>query len=289
MGLIGIIFQILFVNILSLTNPDLLSNINLLSILSSFCNYILPIPIFIYLMRKLECQKIRKDRLGIERLAIYVSVSFTLIFFGNLIGISITSIISSFTHNSIANPVENLVNSTNIILNIFLISFIGPIFEELFFRKLLIDRTVTYGAKVSIITSATLFAFFHGNLNQFFYAFLLGGFLAYVYLETGRIIYPIIIHMFVNLMGSVVSLFCKSRIIAITEGAFAFTDVIIVLIYLIIMSSLIFTGIMGLLHYRKNKLLKSKMPISLKTVFLNYGMICFILFFTFLIINQMIY
>ncbi len=288
MGLTAILFQILIINIIYFINSDLINNINFLSILSSFCNYILPLPIFIYLMRKLDSQKIKKERLGIKKFIIYLSISFTLILFGNLIGVFITSLILLVTNNTIVNPVENLINSTDILLNVVLISFIGPIFEELFFRKLLIDRTIKYGAKASIITSAILFAFFHGNLSQFFYTFLLGGFLAYVYIKTGRIIYPIIIHMVLNLMGSVVSLLSDGSLTAIMNSAFTITEVITVLIYTILILTLLLIGTFNLLHYKKDELLKEKMQIPLKTIFLNYGMVCFILFFTFLIINQIV-
>lgn len=61
-------------------------------------------------------------------------------------------------------------------MNLALISIIGPIFEEILFRKILIDKTIKYGARISIIISALLFGLFHGNVNQFFYAFLMGGF-----------------------------------------------------------------------------------------------------------------
>ena len=125
---------------------------------------------------------------------------------GNLIGIILTTIIGGAIQSEISNPVENLINSTNIWLNLALISIIGPIFEEILFRKILIDKTIKYGARISIIISALLFGLFHGNVNQFFYAFLMGGFFAYVYIKTGKIIYPIILHLIVNLMGSVISL-----------------------------------------------------------------------------------
>ena len=136
MGLTAILVQILIINVIYFMNIDLINDINFLSVLSSFCNYILPLPIFIYMMRKLDTQKIKKERLGIKKFIIYISISFTLILFGNLIGVLITSLISLFTSNTIVNPVENLVNSTDILLNVVLISLIGPIFEELFFRKL---------------------------------------------------------------------------------------------------------------------------------------------------------
>ncbi|WP_405305352.1 CPBP family intramembrane glutamic endopeptidase [Methanobrevibacter sp.] len=287
MGLIAIVFQIILVNILAYTNMDLLNDINFLAVLSSFCNYVIPLPIFIYLMGKLDSQEIKKERLGIQKLIIYVSVGFTITLFGNVFGIIITSIISQFIGNAVANPVHDLVNSTDILLNIILICLIGPIFEELIFRKLLIDRTIKYGAKASIIISAVLFAFFHGNLNQFCYTLLFGGLLAYVYIKTGQIIYPIILHIIANLMGSVVTLFFSASATAIISWSFSVTDIIIVTIYFIVTLLLFLIGCFKLIYCDKTEFLK-KMPIPLKTIFLNYGMVCFILFFTFVIIQQIV-
>ena len=111
---------------------------------------------------------------------------------GNLVGLGITALIGNTMTSDITNPIEHMIQNTNIYVNLILTSLLAPIFEELFFRKLLIDRTVKYGAKLSILLSALLFALFHGNLSQFFYAFLIGAFFAYIYIKTGKIIYSII-------------------------------------------------------------------------------------------------
>ena len=47
----------------------------------------------------------------------------------------------------------------------------APILEEYIFRKLIVDRTVKYGQGVAVVLSGLMFGLFHGNLNQFAYAF----------------------------------------------------------------------------------------------------------------------
>lgn len=291
-GLLALIFQIILVNILGFYDDKLLGNVDVLSILSGICNYILPLPIFIYLMRKIESKTLEKENINFKKFIIYIAISLTLMWIGNIAGLLITSLLSAATHSDISNPVVELINSSNIILNLLLISIIGPVFEELLFRKILIDRTIKYGAKVSIILSALLFAFFHGNINQFFYAFLIGGFFAYVYIKTGKIKYSIALHIILNLMGSVVSLFVGEAGQAIAQNSFNMFDLGIVLIYFIVIIIAFLIGIYELVNYKKAKFNGAKTEIylknPLKTVILNPGMIFFMIFFICEIIYQLL-
>lgn len=292
-GISALIFQILIVNICGAINTNILDDFNILVILTSICNYVLPFPIFYYLMKKIEAEKLEKQSLGIKTFLIYLSITFTLMWIGNITGLIITALIGGIAQTDITNPVQNLINSSDIMLNLALVSIIGPIFEEILFRKLLIDRTIRYGAKVSIILSAIIFAFFHGNLNQFFYAFLMGGFFAYVYIKTGKITYTIALHIIVNLMGSVVSLFVTGSAQNIINGTSGIMDLSIVLIYAIIMISAFLIGLISLIHYKKAKFNGQKTKIVLtqpfRTMILNYGMIFFMIFFILEIIYQLLF
>lgn len=291
-GLVSLIIQIIVINIIGGVNHNILSDINILAIISSICNYILPFPLFFYLMRKIEKQNLEKQALSLKKFLLYLAITFTLMWIGNLVGVTVTSLIGNLFQIDISNPVEYLINSSDIWLNLLLISIIGPIFEEIFFRKFLIDRTIKYGARVSIILSAVIFGFFHGNISQLFYAFLLGGFFAYVYIKTGKIIYTIALHIIVNLMGSVVSLFVSESINALTANTYGTIDLLIIILYFLIIVSALFAGILSLLMFRKGKFNGSKTQIALKhplrTSLLNPGMICFILFYILIIVYTLI-
>ena len=288
LGATALVCQIIIFNILNVTNPEYIADINILSGLSSICNYILPFPIFYLLMKQLDEVKIEKNGVNAKTFLIYVSITLTLMWIGNLIGLAITMLLSGAIQTEIANPVQELINSADIWFNLLIISIVAPIFEEIFFRKLLIDRTIKYGAKVSIVLSAVIFAFFHGNLNQFFYAFLMGGFFAYVYIKTGKITYTIILHAIVNFMGSVVSVIISNSAMNLQSG-FNPIDEAIILIYFIVIFIFIVLGFYGLSKFKKAKLNGEKTEIELKnpirTALLNYGMIIFMLFF----IGEMIY
>lgn len=282
LGLSALIFQIILVNIIYHANITPLYDYNLFTILTAVCNYILPLPIFLYMMKKLERERIDRQSIGIATLIKYIAITFTLMWAGNIIGLIITSLLGGVMQGGIENPVETLINSSDIMINLLLISIIGPIFEELIFRKVLVDRTIKYGARVSIILSAIIFGFFHGNLNQFFYAFLMGGFFAYVYIKTGKIIYSIILHITVNLMGSVVSIFVAQSAETLAAGSIDPVSVIIIGVYAIIFVVSMFIGSYSLANYKKSKFNGAKTKINLKhplkTMLLNYGMILFILF-----------
>ena len=291
-GVASLIIQIIVINIIGFTNHNILNNFNVLTIISGICNYILPFPVLFFLMRKIEKQELENESLSIKKFLLYLAITFTLMWIGNMIGLGITSAIGSLFQTEITNPVQKLIDSTDIWLNLILVSALGPIFEEIFFRKFLIDRTIKYGARVSIILSAVIFGFFHGNLSQFFYAFLLGGFFAYVYIRTGKIIYTITLHIIVNLMGSVISLFVVQSVQAFISNTGTTMDLMIIVIYILVMLAAFFVGLLGLLSYKKGKFNGSKTQIALKhplkTSLLNAGMILFILFYVLIIIYSLI-
>lgn len=291
-GIASIIIQVIIINILGLLNSNLIYDFNSLTIISAICNYILPFPILIYLMGKIDSQTPEKNTLTVKRFITYIAVTLTLMWAGNIIGLAITALISFITPFEVSNPVQTLINSSDIWLNLMLISIIGPIFEEIFFRKLLIDRTIKYGAKISILVSALLFGLFHGNLNQFFYAFLIGGFFAYVYIRTGNIKYTILLHIIVNLMGSVVSLFVVSGVEHITSGAMQPLDIAIVVLYIMIIFASFLIGIIKLSGFKNVRIAELPGKIILKepvkTIILNPGMILFIGFNIALMIRQII-
>ena len=285
----SLIITIIIANIIAATKPEIINNINISTVISAICNYILPLPILIHLMNKIKSTRPEIHKINIKTFLKYLCITITLMWIGNLTGTIITTILGGAIQSDISNPIQNLINSTDIWLNLLLISIIGPIFEEFFFRKLLIDRTIVYGAKVSIILSAVIFGLVHGNLNQFFYSALIGGFLGYVYIKTGRITYTIALHMIINLIGSVVSLSLNNSISSLSTGTINPIALIFVISYFTMLIISLFIGISSIWDYKKAKFNGEKTEINLKnplkTVFLNTGMICFVLFF---IINRIL-
>ena len=284
-GVFAIIMQIIIINIIGFANPIILNDINLTSIIASVCNYILPLPIFLYLMNKLEKQEIHSNKLTIKKFIVYIAISLTLMWIGNLIGLTITEILGNLIQSEIANPIVETIDSSSIYTNLLLMVIMAPIFEEIIFRKLLIDRTIKYGKGVSILLSALIFGLFHGNLNQFFYAFLIGGFFAYVYIKTGKIIYTILLHLTVNFFGSIISVIVGNSLNNMnTMANLPIADAGILIIYFLVYVLIVIVGVIGLLkNYKKISLLKDnliKKPYT--TSLINIGMICFYIYVIYL-------
>ncbi len=277
MGITAIVVQLLIAMFIFNINPTLLSNMDFTTAISAICQYAVPLPILYLLLKKIKTTDIEKRKLTLKQFLICLSITFALMYVGNIIGIGITDLIGIIKQNQVINPIKNLITNSNLWINLIIISIIAPIFEELFFRKFLIDKTLKYGARISVFLSALMFALFHGNLSQFFYAFLLGGFFAVVYIKTGNIIYPIILHMAANLSGSVVGVIMQGLIDAMGQTVIGG---VITLIYLGVLFILVIAGLWYIIRsYGKVKELKNNIENPLKTSLLNVGMILFIGFF----------
>ena len=55
-----------------------------------------------------------------------------------------------------------------------------------------------------VLLCAFFFGSFHGNLEQFLYAFVLGCWLGYLVCRTGSVFYGMLIHLFINFFSSCV-------------------------------------------------------------------------------------
>lgn len=148
--------------------------------------------------------KLEKKKLTFGKWLIILIISFGAMYTGNIIGTVFTGIVSTLLGKPVENPLVSMLSNMPLGLIALQVVILAPIIEELVFRKLLVDRMYPYGEKAAIIISALFFGLFHGNFSQFFYAFMLGIILSFVYLRTGNILYTIAIHMTINFCGSLV-------------------------------------------------------------------------------------
>ena len=200
---------------------------------------------------------------------------------GSFIGSGITEIIGIFKVSDVANPLANFVTNDTLWASLIVTSIITPIVEELFFRKLLIDRTIKYGAGISILISALMFGLYHANLNQLIYSFLVGGFFAAVYVKTGNVIYTILLHMAANFTGSIVTT-SINNLIASTGNIvnFVYYGIVIVLILITVYYLYMWRG--------KYKGLKNNIQKEIKPSLLNVGMVLYIIYFAIFIISSVV-
>lgn len=167
--------------------------------------YCIAFPIFLLKMRKVPDGpkgEIKKMRYKDIILTFLISMAATYIF--NIVGSMINMLIGLIKKTDIINPLENLVGGTSIIPIIIFIGILSPIIEEIVFRGVLLNKLRRYGDKTAIYFTALTFALFHGNLSQFFYAFVLGLIFGYIAINTNTIKYTIILHIAINMFGSAI-------------------------------------------------------------------------------------
>ena len=104
------------------------------------------------------------------------------------------------------DKVEAIQYSVPIWLGLILYGIISPFVEEIVFRGLTYNRMRRFlGIPLSVITTALLFAIFHGNLAQFLYALCMGVLLALCYEWVKSFAAPLLFHVTANVVVFVIS------------------------------------------------------------------------------------
>lgn len=75
--------------------------------------------------------------------------------------------------------------------------------EELLFRGTICKNLEVYGKGTAVLISAVLFSLMHTNVEQVLYSFVAGLLFGLIYVESGSIVYPMIIHFINNALSSV--------------------------------------------------------------------------------------
>jgi hypothetical protein len=84
-------------------------------------------------------------------------------------------------------------------LGIFSIAVVGPVVEELLFRRAVTDALLKqYSEQRAIVVSALIFGLFHINPAQIVPAFLMGILFAWIYCRTRSLIPTIVVHILSN-------------------------------------------------------------------------------------------
>ncbi|MCR4814194.1 MAG: CPBP family intramembrane metalloprotease [Lachnospiraceae bacterium] len=184
--------------------------------------YVIGFPILFLVLRKNEVVKPEKHKLSFGKYILYIPLMAALIVVGAVIGTILNyMIVLPFgvdPQNSTA--IGAIMMNSNPFWRILTAGILAPIVEEMIFRKFLIDRTYRYGEWVAIITSGLMFGLFHGNLAQFFFATLIGGLFAYIYIRTGQVWYTIGLHMILNLSTSVITMATMKPYLSVDQETF---------------------------------------------------------------------
>ncbi len=165
------------------------------------------------ILRKKKTIEVFKDfnikAIGIKAILITLVIGF-LIYFLNLV---VAGFFNIFIYSTGYDPSFGLSSasaengySTIMFLGDILVTAILPgICEEFCHRGLLVNGYKQLGTKKTIFLVGFLFGLMHLNIEQFFYASIIGMFLTYLVFVTGSIIPSMIVHFMNNAMGLYVS------------------------------------------------------------------------------------
>ncbi|MFA5562288.1 MAG: type II CAAX endopeptidase family protein [Eubacteriales bacterium] len=165
--------------------------------------YVFAFPVCYLLLRTVKPSPPERRTPAWPYMVLVLPIGTCLMQVGNSLGIFTNLILGWVLGKDTTNPVADMLTGANLWIAAVVVVVIAPIMEELLFRKLLLDRIRGIGMWPAMLLSALFFGLFHGNFGQVYYAFGLGLLLAFVYLQTGRVRYTMLLHAIINFFGSV--------------------------------------------------------------------------------------
>lgn len=256
--------------------------------------YLIGFPLFWGFLSSMPKKTPERKKLGAAGWISFLAVSFFLLLAGNYISSGLMTVIETVRGTDISNIINNQIVRSSWLMNLIVVSIITPIFEELMFRKLIVDRLLPYSEWLALITSALFFGLMHGNFYQFFYAAFLGMLFSYVYIKTGNILHTIAMHMIINFTGSIIAL----RINELTSGTIGVSSSInpwAIISGLYSLGALVLAGcgLVFLINRLKKPNLKKTggrlltLPTQFRLTWLNAGTIVFLCLCAFMFLSSL--
>lgn len=237
--------------------------------------------IFLYFIPMLATKLLLKTNLGEMNRSVYKKPKY----FGSALGMFpafyslailmnlLTMWITSFFKDSNFNDNFNTVNelsAPNLVCGIVLfiqMVVIAPLFEEFWFRGMVMESMRPYGNGVAIFISAFLFGLTHANFAQFFYAMLMGIFLGYIAVSTKSIVTTTIIHAIFNSLSATLLLLLTDKSVkefmALSQMGIMGEFTPAVTAYLVMTAIMLLTAAVGLIMaiFKLVKIKKYKVPV----------------------------
>lgn len=243
-------------------------NINYIfnNIIGLICLYGVGMALFIVITKNIPNSEIKKKRISFRT----IFYCFLLQFTATMLMSIVVNIVTQIAGGDINNALDNINILTP--FNLFLLLMFNPIIEEFVFRKLVADKLLKHGELFYILASSFCFAIVHGislGIPQVLYTFILGMIWSYLYVKTGRLIIPIILHSLSNIFSGIII----SIVQGISQEALGMYSIFMMLMAII--------GLICFIKNKKkisldgeNKLIKKSI---LNDIFINKGMICYII------------
>ena len=260
--------QVLIMIPVQLLKPEWIENINFLMALNGISYYVCAFPVFVFFMSTIKSKKeVEKRKLGVGKFLAYFFICFAAINLSNYVTVLFHTIIHATTGIELGSVLDDVLNKPDVIIVVTTV-ILAPIFEELTFRYLALNKLRRFGDKTAIIFTAVLFGLFHMNFEQGIYATAIGLVLGYVACKTGRIRYTILLHAMINFTSGILPLLVDELnspigTLVYTIGYFAFILIGIILFILMVSKVKLDAG-------------TEPLPNPVKTAILNPGMLVFL-------------
>ncbi len=189
-------------------------------IIQVVCMYLIGYPVFRIFLIGVPTKREKKSKMSLAELTVAFLICMAGVQIGAYIGNVVNTVVSIFTGYIPEDTTSALITASPIWLVVLVVVIIGPIIEELIFRRVFIDKLSRFGERLAIVVSAVAFGLFHGNFNQFFFATIIGLVLGYVYTRTRKLRYTAILHMLINFVGTVPVLALSDAMAVIEELAY---------------------------------------------------------------------
>ena len=256
---------------------------------SALCLQIIPSILAVFMLRysaKNLCGGFRAPRQSKKAFANFPAL------YGLGMTVNLTTMVVMFIINR-NSDIGDSINSTGITppdfasswLLFILLTVIAPVFEEFIFRGAVMELLKPYGSGIAVFISAVCFGIYHGNFQQFFYAFALGICLGYIAYATGSIFCTTVLHAMFNAVSGVILIFLSTDAVQVKslDPAAELSDgqQLIVTFYAIFMIIVLLTALIGFIamvnklrHINKYRLPKvwgevsnaRKLAVMLRTV-----------------------
>ena len=214
------------------------------------------LPFLLYkLLRRKKTKEILKDfnvkPIGLKAIIIAILIG-VVVYFANL---AVASFFSIFIYGVGYDPSFGMATGTaesystmQFVLDIIVTAMLPGICEEFCHRGMLLNGYKSLGAKKAIILVGVLFGLMHLNIEQFFYASVIGIYLTLLVYLSGSIIPSMIVHFMNNAIGIYLT-FAKANDLplgdftnnlkSVLSGSFSSVIFTILLMVLIIVSLII--------------------------------------------------
>lgn len=204
---------IYFIAIISIAIIFILGSLGLIrnEFLSSFLIQILvmfTIPLLLYTLLigknfKTTFKNCGFNKFSCKMLLISIALGFVLYFINSFIATFFSGIISSFGYESLSSSRTVTLNYQFLLKEFILTAILPGICEEFLHRGIMLNAAKKHASpRYCLLISSLLFGLMHLNINQFFYATILGFLIGIVALASNSIYPSIIIHFLNNFLSS---------------------------------------------------------------------------------------